>query len=182
MAPSYYKNHQTTYDKDALTILVTVPQPHSKGTVELQSKDPLVAPKINPNFLGDKQDLQTLTKGTCLQVLNLTCQGFEIARKLAQSTTNVVGQELIPGSNVEGEKGFLKYVQEQLMGLFFPVGTCRAGDDANAVVDENLFVKGVQNLRIVDSSILPSQTAGSPYITLVAVAERAAVLISQKYK
>lgn len=101
---------------------------------------------------------------------------------MVQSTKNVVGEELIPGTQVEGESGLVKYIQEHLMGLFLPIGTCRMGSDETAVVDENLFVKGVRNLRVVDGSILPSYPMGSPYVTLIAVAEKASVMISQKYK
>jgi choline dehydrogenase len=151
------------------TIAFTVLHPHSRGSVRLASADPTTAPVIDPNFFGDDRDM----------VAMLTALGM--ARELGRSPALDEWRdgEALPGPDVQDERELRDYLRREADPYFHPVGTCRIGTDAAAVVDPQLRVRGIDGLRVVDASVMPSIVGANPNATVLAIAERAATLVGQ---
>ncbi|MBV8562693.1 MAG: GMC family oxidoreductase N-terminal domain-containing protein [Actinobacteria bacterium] len=137
-------------------------QPRSSGTVTLRSADPFDPPAIDPRYLSDPSDLDTLVRG------------IELARRLVaqEPLASLAGPELEPGDAPLDE-----FVRSRAQTLYHPVGTCRMGMDENAVVDPELRVRGIEGLRVVDASVMPHVPRGHTHLPTLAIAERAAELI-----
>jgi choline dehydrogenase-like flavoprotein len=138
-------------------------RPASRGSVKLISSDPHAKPAIDFNFLAVPHDLEVLVKG------------FEVARSLlaASSFAPLHSVEVSPGPEVQGRAQIESHIRKSLVTVHHPCGTCRLGD----VVDASLKVKGVEALRVVDASVIPTVIAGNSNIPVTAVAERGADLI-----
>ncbi|MFF9488165.1 GMC family oxidoreductase [Streptomyces sp. NPDC014676] len=146
--------------------------PHSRGSVTLLSADPSVAPAIDPGLLSDERDLETM----------LTA--FLMARDInsAAPMDPWRGQEAIPGSSLDDPGRLRTFLRERGATTYFhPVGTCRMGSTETAVTDTRLRVHGVEGLRVVDASVMPSIPAANPNPTVLAVAERAAEMIRTQH-
>jgi choline dehydrogenase-like flavoprotein len=141
-------------------------RPASRGSVTLTSKDPRAMPSIDFNFLGDPGDIEVLLRG------------FEVARSIlsAASFAPLHGREISPGPAAQGRAQIEAHIRKSLVTVHHPCGTCRLGD----VVDASLRVKGIDALRVVDASIIPTVIAGNSNIPVTAVAERAADLLRGK--
>jgi choline dehydrogenase-like flavoprotein len=141
-------------------------RPASRGSVSLTSNDPHAKPAIDFNFLADPRDLEVLVKG------------FEVARSIlaAPSFAPLDGWETSPGLEIQGRAQIASHIRRSLVTVHHPCGTCRLGD----VVDVSLRVKGIDALRVVDASVIPTVIAGNSNIPVTAVAERAADLIRGK--
>ena len=150
------------------TIAASVMAPDSRGSVRLATTAPEVAPLIDPAFLADPRDLARMMT----------------AVKLARSTAagprfdSVCKAELWPGRDCVTDADLSAYIRRSLMGYYHPAGTCRLGSDADAVVDLELRVRGVSGLRVADAAVMPVITNAHPNATVLAIAERAADLIS----
>jgi choline dehydrogenase len=138
-------------------------RPASRGSVTLTSSDPHAKPAIDFNFLAVPGDLEVLLRG------------FEVARSIlsAPSFAPLDGREISPGPEVRGRAQIEAHIRKSLVTVHHPCGTCRMGD----VVDTELRVKGVDALRVVDASVIPTVIAGNSNIPVNAVAERAADLL-----
>ena len=140
-------------------------RPFSRGTVKLQSKDPRVAPLIDPRFLSDERDLQSLVKGG------------QIVRRLMESSalTPVRGRSLhpIPADDV---KALEEDIRNRADTQYHPVGTCKMGPDNDrmAVLDAQLRVRGIQNLRVADASIMPTIVGGNTNAPSIMIGEKCA--------
>ncbi len=143
-----------------LPILV---QPFSTGEVRLRSADPLEAPVINPAYLTQAADLKVFVEAVGLI--------REIANSSAFKDMNVA--ELVPGPGADLE-GFIR---SQSSTLWHPVGTCKMGQDARAVVDPQLRVYGVDGLRVADASVMPTVTSGNTVAACFMIGARAANFI-----
>jgi choline dehydrogenase len=137
--------------------------PASRGRVTLSSADPMRPARIDPGYLTAPADADVLR-----------C-GIELARAIA--TTGAcrsagIGAEVLPGAGHTGA-----HIREYADTAFHPVGTCRLGGDADAVVDLWLRVVGVSGLRVVDASVMPTTVAGNAQAAVLAIAERAADFI-----
>ncbi len=142
--------------------------PRSHGTVFARSANPLDAPSIRLNFLSDEDDQRIVVE--CVR------KSRAILASRAMAPWNV--REVRPGSDVRTSNEVIAYARENgRTGMHF-AGTCRMGSDDAAVVDPELRVKGVSSLRVVDASVMPNCTVGNINATVVAIAERAAELIS----
>jgi choline dehydrogenase len=141
--------------------------PRSRGSVRLASRDHLVGPLIDPNYLGEVHDQQVMMAG------------LRIARDIgyADALAPWRGTEAQPGRPLDGEDAMLAYLRESIVVYFHYAGTCRMGTDDLAVVDPELRVRGVSRLRVADASIMPSPVSGNTNATVFAIAERAAALI-----
>jgi choline dehydrogenase len=141
--------------------------PKSRGRITLASADPRAAPLLNPNLLGDPDDIKPLV------------QGLKIARRLlATDAFKPFGAtEVMPGAATQSDAELAAYVRRAASTVHHPVGTCRMGVDAAAVVDPQLRVRGIEGLRVVDASIFPSVTGGNTNAPIVMVAEKAADLM-----
>jgi choline dehydrogenase len=144
-------------------------QPHSRGTVRLAGPDPALLPLVDPNFLGDERDLAVLV------------QGLRIAREIGNSAplNDWRGVEVIPGSSAVDEQALAGYARASVGSHYHPAGSCAMGDTAGAVVDVDLRVHGVDGLRVIDASVMPSLPSNNTVATVYAIAERGADLIRQ---
>ncbi len=167
-APVFYMNHG--FDNPpghGFAIGVVLQHPNSRGQVSLRSSEPFTAPKIQPNYFADESDIVTLLEGVKL--------GRCIAH--ANALAPYRGDEVWPGKDARNEEGLIAFLRATTETLYHPVGTCKMGTDAMAVVDPKLYVRGVEGLRVVDASIFPTQTTGHPNAVVIAVAEKAAEMI-----
>jgi choline dehydrogenase-like flavoprotein len=141
-------------------------RPFSRGSVSITSADPLAKPAIDFNFLADGRDMQVLVKG------------FETARRIlgAQAFAPLDSREVLPGSAVQEPADVEAHIRRTLVTVHHPCGTCRIGD----VVDSHLRVQGVQGLRVIDASVIPTVISGNSNIPVNAIAERGADLIRKK--
>jgi choline dehydrogenase len=148
-------------------INIALLRPRSRGAVSLVSPDPRVPPLIDPCFLSEPEDLAPLI------------EGFKIAREIlsAPPFATLRATEIQPGPGVVSNEQIEHYIRSTGFTVFHPVGTCRMGSDAAAVVDPQLRVKGVEGLRIADASIFPRIVGGNTNAAVVMVAEKAADLI-----
>jgi choline dehydrogenase len=144
-------------------------QPRSRGRVTLASADPLAPPLLHPAYLSDPQghDLATLVSGV------------KLARRILRmpALAAFVGETLEPRPGVHSDAQVEAFIREQAETLYHPVGTCRMGQDALAVVGPELRVHGLDGLRVVDASVMPTIVRGHTNAATIMIAERAADLI-----
>ena len=145
---------------------VCVLRPYSRGHVSLKSNDPFSPPLIDPNFLSDERDLETLIKGIkrCRDILNT-----EPILSYKTKEIHLNGKET--------SEELKAHIRARADSIYHPVGTCKMGKDKNAVVDLDLKVHGLENLRVVDASIMPSLISGNTNAPTIMIAEKAADLI-----
>ena len=142
-------------------------RPKSRGSLKLASADPLAAPLIDPNFLAEREDMDKLLRG------------FKLMRNILQqpALAGYRGQELPASASAQTDAQIENFIRGHADTIYHPVGTCRMGSGAWAVVDTQLRVHGVQGLRVVDASIMPSIIGGNTNAPVIAIAEKAADLI-----
>jgi choline dehydrogenase len=142
--------------------------PRSRGEVRLASSDPRVAPRVNPNILADPEDTAALL------------HGMRLARQLCDTPAFAPyrAAEVRPGRGSRSDAELTAYLREATATAHHPVGSCRMGVDALAVVDPTLRVRGIDALRVVDASVFPSIVGGNTNAPIVMVAEKAADLIT----
>lgn len=150
----------------SLTLMPTMIYPQSRGTVRLASTDPFTAPLIDPNYLAEPRDVQTLIAG--MELVRETVAHPELASE--------VGREVLPGTG-SADDDLADFVRRNASGVYHPVGTCRMGNDDRSVVDPTLRVRGVDGLRVADASIMPSIVGGNTNAAAMMIGERAAELI-----
>lgn len=148
---------------------VTQSRPLSMGSVSLRSADPLAPPRIVPNYLTDGHDVKTLVEG--LKTLRRIFQ-----QPAFRSLTT--DDEYMPGNGVRSSEELERFAREKGGTVFHPSGTCRMGSDANAVVDPQLRVRGVQGLRVIDASVMPRMVSTNINAATLMIAEKAASLIN----
>ncbi|MFN5516075.1 MAG: GMC family oxidoreductase [Cyanobacteriota bacterium] len=138
-------------------------QAQSRGEVKLRSSDPLAPPIIDPKYLSHPQDLQTYLRA------------IELCREIAG--TSAFGAfndgEIAPGA-LNGDEAYIRKYTET---IWHPAGTCRMGNDDLAVTDAQLRVQGLENLRVMDASVMPKVTSGNTYAPCVMIAEKGADLL-----
>lgn len=157
-----------TISRAGATINPCVVRPKSRGELRLKSADPKDYPVMDPRYLSDPEDLR------------ISVKGLNIARDiLAQPSfaKYLEKEEAFPGKNMTQEEELAKYVRERGKTVYHPVGTCRMGKDDQAVVDPELRVNGVRNLRVVDNSVMPNLISGNTNATAIMIGEKAADLI-----
>ena len=167
-APALFEDHGRERPREhGFSLGPTLVRSHSRGHLMLRSDDPTAHPTIDPCYLDDPRDLQTLV------------EGLKLAREIvAQSSYNKVrGEELTPGKEVGTKEDLEEYVRQTAETLYHPVGTCRMGSDEQSVVDPALRVRGVDQLRVVDASVMPSVPTGNTNAPTLMIAEKAANLI-----
>ena len=142
-------------------------RPKSVGTVKIASKNPDDDPLIDPNYLSNDEDMEVMIKGyrKMMEIMN--------TEPLAQF--NNVRNPI----NIHDDKAIESAIRARSDTIYHPVGTCKMGNDDMAVVDNNLKVKGIKNLRVVDASIMPTLIGGNTNAPAIMIAEKAADLIKQ---
>ncbi|MCU0941628.1 MAG: choline dehydrogenase [Hydrogenophaga sp.] len=142
-------------------------RPRSRGTLRLASRDPQVAPLIDPAFLQDPDDLQRLVRG------------FKAMRTLVKqpALARFGGFESRASADAQSDAQLEQFVRNHADTIYHPVGTCRMGHDAAAVVDHELRVHGVDGLRVVDASVMPQVVGGNTNAPVIMMAEKAVDMI-----
>jgi choline dehydrogenase-like flavoprotein len=142
-------------------------RPKSRGSVTLASSDPMAAPLIDPNFFGERDDMERLLTG------------FKLMRGVLRqpALAGYRGRELPASAVAQTDAQIETFIRGHADTIYHPVGTCRMGSGAMDVVDAQLRVHGVQGLRVVDASIMPSIVGGNTNAPVIAIAEKAADLI-----
>ncbi len=141
-------------------------KPESRGQVAVVSPDPLARPLILHNYLAEENDRRSLVEGVRL------CEQIAHTEPLASYS-----QRALFAPERDSDEEILAYARATMHTLYHPVGTCKMGVDEAAVVDLALRVRGVEGLRVVDASVMPSVPRGNTNAPTIAVAERAADLI-----
>lgn len=146
---------------------VCILRPASRGSVRLASKDPVAAPLIDPNFLGDRDDMDRLIRG------------FKAARTvLSQAAlTRFGGRESKASASAQTDEEIERFIRDHADTVYHPVGSCRMGNGPMDVVDAQLRVRGIEGLRVVDASIMPSIVAGNTNAPIIMIAEKASDMI-----
>ncbi len=155
------------FDKPAVTGLINVLRPRSRGWIRLKSADPFERPAIQPNLFADQRDLELLLAGARIQR-----KIFE-TEPLSRSITG----EYRPGKEVRSDDEWRDYLRRNAMSAYHPAGTCKMGHDPMAVVDDRLRVRGLKNLYVADASIMPAIVSGNLNATCIMIGEKAAELI-----
>ena len=153
--------------KNGYSCHVCVLRPKSSGRMTLRSSDPDAPPRIDLNFFDHPDDRKTLVNG------------LRLARKIlaAPSFDDYRGAELNPGPDAQSDEEILAKAKERLGLVYHPVGTCKMGSDEMAVVDDTLKVHGLEGLRVVDASIMPTLIGGNTNAPTMVIAEKAADMI-----
>ena len=142
-------------------------RPDSRGAVSLTSADPLAAPLIDPAFLKDPRDLETMLRGVRItrEIMTADPLGPHIASELYDTDKAVTDAD------------WEQHIRDRADTIYHPVGTCKMGVDEMAVVDPELRVIGMEGLRVVDASVMPNLISGNTNAPTMMIAEKAADLI-----
>jgi len=151
------------------TATVCYLRPESRGSVHIRSKDPLASPAIRANYLDTEHDR------------NAIVAAFRRVREIftAPALAKYRGEELRPGPLAQSDEQILDYVRAEAESVYHPVGTCKMGVDAMAVVDDRLRVHGIRKLRVADASIMPCLTSGNTNAPAIMIAEKCADMLLQ---
>jgi choline dehydrogenase-like flavoprotein len=146
-------------------------RPKSRGSVTLHGNNPSLHPKIKLNMLEHPDDQQTIIKA------------IKVARNIfAQAPlANNNGKEILPGNNCQSDEELLTFAKDKANTIYHPVGTCKMGSDEMAVVDQNLKVHGIDNLRVIDASIMPTLISGNTNAPTIMIAAKVAENIINNY-
>jgi choline dehydrogenase len=149
------------------TVGVGLMKPESVGRVRLTGAAIEDAPAIDPGFLTDARDVRRIV------------EGIRVARELIAASDLGPWEiaEVLPGTNVTSDVDLAEYARASTMTYYHPIGTCRLGSDDASVVDEDLRVRGVSGVRVVDASVMPSLTSRNINPTVYAIAEAAAAML-----
>ena len=154
----------------AITPSVCNLRPTSRGHVRIRSADPFSPPEIRLNYLSTPHDQK------------VAADSMRFTRRImaANALAKYSPEEWRPGSNVDDDSRLVKAAGDLGTTIFHPVGTCRMGSDAQAVVDDRLRVHGIEGLRVIDASVMPRITSGNTNAPTYMIAERGAELVLQE--
>ena len=158
---------RTRVDGHGMTLEAAFLRPESRGTVRLASTDPAAAPLIDPAYCQEPGDLDALVAAVRHARMILHAPPFR----------PLLTRELFPGPDVRSDLEVGDYVRRSAITTYHPVGTCKMGIDAAAVVDPRLRVHGLRALRVIDSSIMPRIVSGSTQSPSMMIGEMGASLI-----
>ncbi len=150
--------------QDGFTLHVCQLRPESRGTVSLASADPYDDPKILTNFLSTAEDLRSVRDGLRMAREVIAQEAFAPYR----------GEELAPGPDVQSDEEIDAFIRAKGETIYHPVGTCKMGSpsDPMAVVDDQLRVIGLEGLRVVDASVMPTLIGGNTNAPTIMIAEK----------
>ncbi len=151
----------------AFTASVCNLRPQSRGHVRLASPDPDAAPAIQPNYLSTPEDRR------------IAAESIRLTRRIVSQPAlqKYRPEEFLPADDPQGDEALAKAAGDIGTTIFHPVGTCRMGRDAVAVVDDRLRVRGIGALRVADAAIMPTITSGNTNSPVIMIAEKAADMI-----
>ena len=163
-------NDRTKLDSEpGMTLGVYQMRPESVGSIHATSADPYAPPAIRPNFLSEEEDRISLVGG------------MRICREIMEHPRMDPwrSHELRPGSDCRTDEELLEFCRNTAQTAYHPVGTCKMGHDPMAVVDDRLRVHGIEHLRVVDASIMPTLTSGNTNAPTIMIAEKGADMIRE---
>jgi choline dehydrogenase-like flavoprotein len=147
-----------------VTLMASLTQPRSRGSVRLRSSDPFDDPIVDLNWLSEQADADLLVKG------------LRYLRQIAGSEplASIIAEERAPGPLLQSDDDLERYVRETAESAYHPVGTCRAGKDGDpmAVLTPDLRVRGVDGLRVFDASMMPNIVSANTNAVVMAAADR----------
>ena len=148
-----------------VTLTPCIMNPKSRGEITLNSSNPLDLPNINPNFLSNNDDIETFISS------------LKLARKVINTKplSDIILEEILPGKNVNDDQSLTNYCKKMVKTNWHPVGTCKMGKDSDdmAVLNSKLQVKGIENLRVFDVSMMPNIVAANTNAPAMAIADKA---------
>lgn len=152
------------YEKSAIGVAVGLARTEARGQVLLNSADWSAPPQIIYQMLSSSNDVRQLI------------EGCRLARKITRMRpfADILVDDRYPVESIESDSEWESYVRQAAFPMYHPCGTCRIGTDERAVVDQNLAVRGVEGLRVIDASVFPSLPAGNINATVLMVAEKGA--------
>ncbi|KAF2724394.1 GMC oxidoreductase [Polychaeton citri CBS 116435] len=162
--------------KDAFCMTPNIPRPRSRGKLYLVSNDPNEKPALDFRYFTDAEGYDAAT----------ILAGLKAARKIAQQEPfkSWIKREIAPGPKIQTDEALSEYGRKVAHTVYHPAGTTKMGDVQNdklAVVDSNLKIAGLQNIRIADAGVFPEMTTINPMLTVLSIGERAAELIAQEH-
>ncbi|MGB0845478.1 MAG: GMC family oxidoreductase [Thiolinea sp.] len=151
----------------AFTSSVCQLRPHSRGHLEIVSRDPLQYPAIHPNYLSDERDHK------------VAVESIKVARRIAEAPALApyVQDEYVPGRQFQSDEELLDAARQFSQTIYHPTSTCKMGHDDMAVVNDRLQVHGVEGLRVIDASIMPEIVSGNTNAPAIMIAEKGADMI-----
>lgn len=159
---------------NSFVFLPTLLQPKSRGYIELRSRNPFDNPKIVMNYLQEKEDVDVLLKG------------MKICKNIAKAKAykGVVGNEVVLNEStkyggIDSDEYLTDFIRERAVTVYHYCGTCKMGEDESSVVNSNLKVKGISNLRVVDCSVMPIVPRANTNAPVIMLAEKAADIIKK---
>jgi choline dehydrogenase len=152
------------------TVIVYQLRPDSRGEIKLKSLDAAASPSIIPRYLSDQNDQRTIVDGLKLIRQILSTKHFE----------RYIESEFRPGPDVRTDDELLNYARQFGGTVYHPTSTCRMGTDPMAVVDPELRVHGIEGLRVVDASIMPTVASGNTNAATIMIGEKAADMIQHR--
>jgi choline dehydrogenase-like flavoprotein len=168
MHASYANAGERKLDREpGMTIGVTQLRPESRGSIHIKSPDAFVPPAIRPNFLAVRADQESLIGG------------MRIARSIIEQPAmdRYRAYEMNPGPEVNTDDEWLNFARRNGQTIYHAIGTCSMGKGPQAVVDERLKVYGLEGLRVVDASIMPTMVSANTQAAVLMIAEKGADLI-----
>jgi choline dehydrogenase len=163
--PAQVVDHaRTIMDGDGVTLHSCCLRPQSRGEIRLASSDPLKPPIMDPNYLAAEYDLKILIDGLR--------RGREILAAAAFKPW--LEEERMPGTAAQSDAALEDFIRAAAETEYHPVGTCKMGSDAMAVVDDQLRVRGIERLRVIDASIMPTVVSGNTNAPVIMIAEKGA--------
>jgi choline dehydrogenase-like flavoprotein len=153
--------------RSGITMNANVLRSESTGSIHIKSADPHAPPAIRFNFLSTEHDRAG--------VLAAIRKGRELMA--APPLREITGEEIAPGAHVQSDEALLEWVSKSAETTYHPVGTCKMGSDAMAVVDRELRVHGIEGLRVADASIMPTLTSGNTNAPAIMIGEKCAEMV-----
>ena len=154
-------------EKDGFTIHGCQLRPESRGSIELASNDPFAHPLIDPNYLAVEEDRRVMRES--VKMIREICG--------QNALTPYRGAEILPGESVSTDEEIDAFVQNKGETIYHPVGTVAMGAQSEAPLDERLKVRGVEGLRVIDASVMPTLVGGNTNAPTIMIAEKAADMI-----
>ncbi len=156
-----------TPSKHGFVLHVCHMRPNSRGCIKLRTSNPFDSPRIEANYFDDNMELDALVKGV------------KLARKILSQPAmqDFVAQEEVPGDSVKSDEEIRDFILKKAESVYHTAGSCKMGIDELAVVDPQLKVRGINNLRVIDASIMPTITGSNIHGPTIMIAEKGADLI-----
>jgi choline dehydrogenase len=164
MLDDHGRNH---LDGNGFTMHCCVLRPESRGHLELNPDDPHGHPLIHANYLEGEKDLELMVEGVKVSRQIFNSRAFDPYR----------GDEIFPGAEVQNDAEIIEFIRNKAETIYHPVGTCKMGVDELAVVDPQLRLHGIDQLRVIDASVMPKLVSGNTNAPTVMIAEKACDLI-----